>query len=235
MKNLTFLVPLKDPKYDVLNNLINSLDEKVQIICCGNYDKEKITRTKKVKHIAKDGLLSECLNEMLEHVKTEYLSILAWDDEITNIYMKRAKDYTEAYKDVDIFLTMILERTNLKQPIGYTNNSVWANQFTDVQGYLDFETLNRFSGYSILGSIIKTDVFKNVGRFKPSNDVLYDYEFLLRVTSNDKKVFVIPKLMYIRNSRLDNRTQQLKSKYNVAELNEFRNKAKKECYFKIDR
>lgn len=234
MKQVTYILPIKSTDTTTVNNFISTLNESIQLICIGVYDKHKITRTKKITHIAKDSLLSDCLNEAIKKVKTSHLSILAYDDTLSERYEPVIERYLNA-TDYDVYLPMIIEKNSAGSPVGLTNNYSWTKTFTKTQGFLDFESLNKYGDYLIYGGVFKKELFEEMGYFKPSLDTMYEYEFLLRVTRNDSEVFVIPKTIYTRNSRVDNRTQLLKQLHTTIEINDIKNRVMKECYFKSER
>jgi len=235
MKKLTYLLPLHKPDYKVVNEFIDSLSSKSKLVICGVYDDKKITRKKLITHIAHDGLLTECLNMMIAKVKTDFFSIVCHDDIVKPIHEKFYTLYTEYKPDVDIYLQMITEENNVGNQIGITNHTVWAKGFSDKQAYLDNESLKRYFNYSLYGAIIRTESIKDIGLFKTNLDTIYEYEFLLRATQNDLDIYVVPKLTYTHKAREDSRTNKLRAKYNQLDINNLKNVAKKECYFKNDR
>ena len=126
-------------------------------------------------------------------VETEYFSVLELDDEYSSIWINNFILYKNHYDEVSLFLPIVVETDVNGNYINTTNEAVWALQFSDEMGYLDNGALLRYPNFSFTGGIIKKDDFDEIGGFKPSIKLSFIYEFLLRLTYNDKKVLTIPK------------------------------------------
>ena len=83
---------------------------------------------------------------------------------------------------------------NTKKFIGYGNEAPWATSFSEEIGYIDNESLQQYFDFYLTGGIYNADDWRSQGSLKPSIKLTFWYEFLLRLTKNGKKVFVIPKL-----------------------------------------
>ena len=126
-------------------------------------------------------------------VDTKYFSVLELDDEYSSIWLRNFITYKEHYPDVSLFLPIVVETDLNGNYINTTNEAVWALQFSDEMGYLDNGALLRYPNFSFNGGIIKKEDYDEIGGLKPSIKLSFIYEFLLRVTYNDKKVMTIPK------------------------------------------
>lgn len=139
------------------------------------------------------------VNLAVDHVTTDYFSVLEFDDEISTAYIKNGEKYIESYPDVDIFLTMMIEVNEKNEGIKLTNETVWAQQFVGENGeigYLNLNALKQYTDFKLSGAIIKKSEFINIGKYKSNIKLTFMYEFLLRALNNACKVFTIPKIGY---------------------------------------
>lgn len=191
--------------------------------------------------IENDGETDFCsqINFGITKVETEWLSILEIDDEYSKIWFSNFKKYSEFYDDVDSFLPIVLDANVDGKFLHFTNEPVWAKDFSDKLGFLDNDSLLNYPNFQLSGGIYRKDAFKSVGGLKPSIKLQFVYEFFLRMTYYDKKIMTIPKVGYKKtNMRVgslfheyyigENKIDPLESKW-------WFNTAKKECYFKQDR
>jgi len=126
---------------------------------------------------------------------TEWFSILEFDDEYTDIWFKNVEEYIKFNPEVSVFLPLEeLIDFNTKKFIGYGNEAPWATSFSEEIGYIDNESLQQYFDFYLTGGIYNADDWRSQGSLKPSIKLTFWYEFLLRLTKNGKKVFVIPKL-----------------------------------------
>lgn len=167
----------------------------------------------------------------------EWFSILEFDDEYTNIWFNHVEEEMEYKHDVSIFLPLTeLIDFNKHVFISYGNEAPWASSFSNEIGYIDNDCLQSFFDFYLTGCVFNTKDWLNCGGLKPSIKVTFWYEFLLRLTSKDKKAYVIPKLGY---RHFVNRENSLYSIYRKTITNEeskwWYDLAKEECSFKQDR
>lgn len=180
------------------------------------------------------------VNLGVENVETEWLSILEIDDVYSNIWFDNFVKYSKAYDEVDTFLPIVLDVDVNNQFIHFTNEPVWARDFSEKLGFLDNDALLNFPNFQLSGSIIKKESFVVVGKLKPSIKMFFNYEFLLRMTYYDKKIMTIPKIGYKKvNMREGSLFWGYKNnesdKIDILEQKFWFNTSKKECYFKADR
>jgi len=155
------------------------------------------------------------INFGVEAAKTEWISVLEMDDEYSKIWFKNVVEYRNAHDDVDIFMPIIVD-TELTEDgqhnfIGLTNEAVWAQSFSDELGVLDNGALLAYQNFNIDGVVMKKSLFEEFGGLKPSIKLTFIYEFLLRMTFKDSRVFVIPKFGY---KHVNQRKGSLFNKYN---------------------
>ena len=139
------------------------------------------------------------VNLGVESVTTDYFSVLEFDDEYSNTYIKNAIKYTTSFPNIDIFLTMMIEVNENNQGIKLTNETVWAQQFVGENGemgYLNQNALKQYTDFKLSGAVIKKSEFLNLGKYKVNIDLTFMYEFLLRALNNACKIYTIPKIGY---------------------------------------
>jgi len=195
-----------------------------------------------VVYINNEGETDFCsqVNLGVENTKTEYFSILEVDDEYSKIWFDNVQKYIQAYDDVDVFLPIVLDVNVEGRFLHFTNEPVWAKDFSDKLGFLDNDALLNFPNFQLSGAVIKVESFKAVGGLKPSIKLHFVYEFLLRMSYYDKKMMTLPKLGYKKtNMREDslffNYYNNESDKIDALEARFWYNTSRKECYFKADR
>lgn len=154
----------------------------------------KLEVTFKVNSGATD--FSSQINFAVGEIETSHFTILEFDDELSPIWLDNAQKYLKAYPEVDIFLPIVVDMTPEGQFIGFTNEPVWANEFSQVMGELDNPTLLRYNNFNLDGMIMSREKYQEFGGLKPSMKLTFPYEFLLRVTNFSGRVMVIPKFGY---------------------------------------
>jgi hypothetical protein len=176
------------------------------------------------------------INFGVEAAKTEWISILELDDEYSKIWFKNVVEYKNAYEDVDIFMPIIVDVDTKQQFIGLTNEAVWAQSFSDEMGVLDNGALLAYQNFNIDGVVMKKSLFEEFGGLKPSIKLTFVYEFLLRMTFKDSRVFVIPKFGYKHlNQREGSLFHGYRTELDPTEAKWWLSQAKKEYYFDNDR
>lgn len=179
------------------------------------------------------------INFAVDKVDTEYFSYLEFDDEYSMNWYKNVKQYIQAYNDVPLFLNLIVDTDTEGKFAGFSNEPVWALNFSEELGYLDIETLNSYPNFSTSGMVMKTDVFKTIGRFK-NLKLSFMYELMLRVLHNGYKIMTIPKIGYKHvNSRPGSMFFKYKNdpetQLTPDEAKFWMETAKKEYFFNFDR
>ena len=176
------------------------------------------------------------INFGVDKAKSEWFSILEFDDEYANIWFKNVVLYKKAHTNVDIFMPIIVDVDNTNQFIGLTNEAVWANSFSDELGVLDNNALLTYQNFNTDGMVMRKSVYLENGGFKPSIKLTFLYEFLLRMTFKDVKVMVIPRFGYKHtNQRQGSLFATYKESLNPIEARWWLATAKKEYYFPKDR
>lgn len=257
MKDLTIILPIhsmNEKTDDLFKNAIKSITTqtvtdkpKLLVVRSGdlkvkNYLESFDFTGLEVEIIENDGdtTFTGQINFGVEKVNTKWFSILEYDDEYATIWFKNFEKYSSYYDDVDIFLPLVVDVTAEGEFINFTNEAVWAMNFSDKMGYLDNQCLLRYPNFQTSGMVINKEKFEEVGGFKSSVRLTFVYELLLRATYNDLKVFTIPKVGYKHtNMRPDSLFWNYK--YNEdefidsTEANFWIETAKKEYFFTSDR
>ena len=185
-----------------------------------------------------DGETDFCsqFNYGVSIAKSEWVSLLEYDDEYAKIWFKNVLEYREANPNVDLFLPIVIDVDTEGQFIGFTNEAVWANSFSDELGVLDNNALLAYQNFNIDGMVVKKSIYEEMGKLKPSIKLTFIYEFLLRLTFKDVRVITIPKFGYKHvNQRPNSLFAGYKETMNPAEAKWWLQTAKKEYYFANDR
>jgi hypothetical protein len=149
------------------------------------------------------------INLGVSQVDTKYFSILELDDEYSKTYffnmLKHINYYEsdEVERDIDIYLSMIVETNTENVTLKLTNEVVWAQQFVGENGEMGFlnqNALKQYTDFKLSGSVINKDEFENLGGLKKNIKLTFNYEFLLRALNNACEIFVMPKIGYKHTS-----------------------------------
>jgi hypothetical protein len=176
------------------------------------------------------------INFGVKQSKSEWVSFLELDDEYANIWFKNVYEYMEAHNNVGLFMPIVIDTDSNGNFIGFTNEAVWANSFSDELGILDLNALLTYQNFNIDGIVIKKSIYEEFGGFKSSMKLTFIYEFLLRMTFKDVRTMVIPRFGYKHvNQRPGSLFENYKETMDPAEAKWWLNQAKKEYYFDKDR
>lgn len=229
------------------------LPQEVLVIVDPNVDTgvihEKIMKSKEGKAenltfriIENTGETDFCsqVNFGVENVNTEYFCVLEVDDQLATIWLDNVVKYQKWYDDVDVYLPLTLDVNIEGKFLHFSNEPVWAKDFSDKQGFLDNDALLNFPNFQLSGAVIKKESFTSVGGFKPTLKLQFIYEFLLRMSYYDKKMMTIPKLGYRKTnmrpgSLFHGYYHVEETKMDPVEARFWFNTARKESYFKSDR
>lgn len=225
MKQITAIIPLN--KYDetvkgMLETAVKSFVETsknnpADLMFVG--PKEVLDNVKKDQTVEatyvenENAWFSAQINAAAKNVKTDYFSILEYDDEYTPIWFDNVAKYIASGDDIAVYLplTEVFDAQHKEMgPVGYVNEAVWASSFSEKLGYFDSECLQDYLIFNTTGGVFRTKDFIEIGSLKESMKLSFWYEFLLRAINRDKNVFVIPKVGYFH---LVNRTGSLVEEY----------------------
>ena len=252
MKQITTIIPIH--KYDetlkeTLGNAFKSFYEtskniQADLMIVGPNDVLDLVKADFVNGDAvyvenENPWFSAQINAAVKKVKTDYFSILEYDDEYTPIWFDNVTKYIETGDDIAVYLplTEVFDYQHKEQgPIGYVNEAVWASSFSEKLGYFDNECLQDYLIFNTTGGVFRTKDFIEVGGLKESMKLSFWYEFLLRALNKEKNVFVIPKVGYFHTV---NRNESLATHYaqtmSDRESEFWVELARKEYLYKTDR
>lgn len=129
----------------------------------------------------------------------EYVSILEFDDEFSDIWFKNVVEYNESYPEFDVFLPItlnVIQQDGNHMTVGFSNEAPLAKDFTNKMCVIDMDTTLTYPNFTIVGAVIKKSIFEENGYFKNGIKYTYIYEFILRQLENSVKFYVIPRIGY---------------------------------------
>jgi len=188
-----------------------------------------------VKNEGKTDFSSQ-INLGVSKSKTEWFSILELDDEYSNIWFDNVVKYKEVYGDVGVFLPVIVDVNAKEEFIGFTNEAVWAAEFSDIMGQLDINCLLKYQNFNFGGMVMKKSIYEENGGLKASMKLTFIYEFFLRMVNLSVNIMVIPKFGYKHvNQREGSLFNDYKNNLSIDEARWWMATAKKEYYHTNDR
>lgn len=212
MSDIVTIIPIHDFNDEIkglLTKAVNSVPNDIEIrLSCkhGLSDKLKQFISEIDKHEGGIVLYEDENEESKSDFQTlvnqavgdsTWFSILEFDDTYTEIWFDNVKKYIEYEPSVSVFMPLVdLIDYNNNQYVGVGNEAPWAASFSNEIGYIDNDCLESYMNFYMTGSIFNTSDWIEYGGLKPSMILTFWYEFLLRITKKEKKVFVIPKIGY---------------------------------------
>ena len=176
------------------------------------------------------------VNLAAKTVAEDFFSILEFDDEYNEKWFSMVKRYYYTNEDVSLFLPInvpIVSKEGYRQ---FANEAPWALEFSQDLGYIDFRCLANYYGVNITGGVFNRDDFNRIGGLKPSIQVAFNYELLLRLTNKKLKVFVVPKEGYKHVIDRDNSlTDICSTKFTQDEIDKWYALAQQEYLYEEDR
>ena len=205
MKELVVIIPMHEfgkENIELLNKAVESVPEGIKVIlsCKKGIDGRKLkgVNEKVVIFAESDGdSFAELVNTAVDKIEEKWFSILEFDDTYTKNWLDNAKKYIDFMPDMSVFMTLedITDFNNGKY-VGFGNAEAWASSFSNEIGYIDNDCLQNYFDFYLTVSIFNVKDWQEIGGLKPQIKLTFWYEFLLRLTNKDKKVFVIPKVCY---------------------------------------
>lgn len=217
--NISVIIPIHEFNEEIstlLNNAIETVEkqEKIKklpevVLVTPTSISEQITDYVKnykgkveLKKVINDGSsdFQTQMNVAAKEIKTDFFSILEFDDEYSTTHFHNVEKYIKKYKDdIDFYLTLMIEVNDKNEAIKLTNEVVWSQQFVGENGemgYFNLSSIKQYTDFKISGGVFNTKEFLNVGGFKSNIKLTFAYEFLLRALNNACNVFTIPKIGY---------------------------------------
>ena len=221
-----------------VKSLENSDDVKLMIVSPKSVDFGDDINYENVEFVnSKKSDFCSQVNEGVKNCKTKYFSILELDDIFTEKWLINVEKEIEKGESASLYLPLTELYDDVeKKHVGYINEVVWANSFSDELGFLDMESLSVYMNFNVTGGVFETEEFKNIGGLKPSIKLSFWYEFLLRMINNGNRVYVIPKTGYIHTiNREDSLTSTYQKTMTQDEADFYMDLAKKDYFFKKER
>lgn len=253
MNNLTVIIPVHEStemSNKMLANAVRSVGNFPIIISTTedivsdifNYlnDNNVAQNVTVISDSASDNVLSDfctLVNYGVSQVTTDWFSILEFDDEYRNNWWDNVEKYIAYMPSCSVFLPLTeLKNFADNSFIGYGNEAPWATSFSNEVGYIDNDCLQEYFDFYMTGGVFNTKDWKASGGLKVSMKLTFWYEFLLRLTNQNKKVYVIPKLGYTHNLNRPNSIYELyNNTIDEKEGNWWYELARQEYFFKDDR
>lgn len=254
MDEILIIIPVHEYDDTVKPLLERALDSvyntgKHVCISCPKALKETIAENHVIPIIfctdAKESSFQALVNSAVKFAQKnnyKWFSVLEFDDAYSPYWFAEVEKYYTAHPDVSVFLPLTHlvkfenEPTDKLTFYGYGNEAPWASAFSNEIGFVDFEVLSNYFDFYLTGSVINTDDFISLGALKKSMKVVFWYEFLLRLTNKEKKVFVVPKVGYTHTvDRKGSLFDIYKTTLDKKEIEWWYELAKQECYFAKDR
>jgi glycosyltransferase involved in cell wall biosynthesis len=252
MSNISVIVPVHKLEENYLSGCIESIknqkskphevlfitsDNKELNKFLNNYDFGDIKDiTKVIENSTEKYDFQSQINFGAEQSSGDYVTFLEYDDEMSPIWLKNGIEYIKSFPEVGVFLPIIYETDENGKFISFTNESVWAKDFSEELGRIDNNTLLRVQNFNFDGMIVNREIFLEKGGLKSNMKLTFTYEFLLRMTYLSIPVMVIPKLGYKHtNNREGSLFVEYRNTIDVLESKFWVNKAKKEYFFTEDR
>lgn len=253
MKDLTVIIPVHEYNKDVealLTKAVESLknadkNEECNTIIVMPQSIQKEAKLpdfglKNLKVVISDNPnFCNQINTAVNACETKYFSILEFDDVYTEKWFDNVQNEIENGEEASIYLplTELVDDTDKdKGSIGYINEVVWANSFSEVLGFLDLDSVQTYINFNTTGGIFTTEDFKKVGMLKASMEFAFWYEFLLRALNSGLVIYVLPKVGYKHLiNRSGSYTDTLNKTMKPEEADWWIDLSRKEMFFKKDR
>lgn len=251
LEQLSIVIPIHEfnPEVDsdYLNKCLESIEatklfspkEIVLLVTTEDPSFKKLKGIKVIKNTTDKTDFYSQINHYTSICKTEFFSVVEFDDEVSETYLKSFNDYYLNKKDVSVFIPMIVEVNQENTFIKFSNAEPLSRGLIQEGPlcYLPHEQSKMLRSTLISGSFFKTEDLKEVGGFKTNLKISNNFEFIMRCTYSEKKVFVIPKLIYLhKNHRPNSALDQIsKSEITKEEVLFWYEIAQKEFYYKRDR
>ncbi len=202
-----------------------------------NYDYSGLT----VNLIENKGDFDFCTQTNLGvlNAKSEWISILEFDDEYSSIWFKNVKRFSESHPNFQSFLPLVVDTDEKGMFVGFTNEATFAASLNSEIGVLTNEVLLNYQNFQSSGMVIKKSTYLDLGGYKPSIKLTFVYEFLLRLTYNSVNIMTIPRIGYkhmnLREGSIFWNYKNDNKKISDDEVSFWIELAKKEHFFTSDR
>ena len=137
------------------------------------------------------------INDAVMKCTTPYFSVVEFDDSFYPYWNEVVQQYI-AQERYSVLLPMVEMFTSDDKLVGLANEIAWDAAFAgeDKLGFVSTDDLLTFRDFHVTGAYIKTEDFISLGRLKSELKIAAWYEFLLRVSNEEMKIFVVPRIGY---------------------------------------
>ena len=241
MSDIAVIIPMHEfgkENIELLNKAVDSVPTEVNLYL----SVKKETDGRKLKGISErlnvisdsdNDTFVDLVNAAAARIDDKWFSILEFDDTYTSIWLDNIKKYIDFMPNVTALMCLEdITDFNNGQYIGFGNESPWASSFSNELGFIDNDCLQNYFDFYLTGSLFNTSDWKELGGLKPQIKLTFWYEWLLRATNKNKKVFVIPKVLYNHKlGRKGSLTEIYKAEVDEDETQWWFDLAKKEYFF----
>ncbi len=179
------------------------------------------------------------VNHGVKVASSNWISVLEFDDEFSNIWFKNARKYMDIYRDVEVFLPIVVDVDDKAVFAGFTNEATFAANISSEIGILSNETLQNFQNFQFSGCVFKKEMFEKLGGLKSNMRLTFNYELFLRLTHNSVKIMSIPRVGYkhmnLREGSIFWNYKNGENKISEDEARFWIESAKKEYFFTVER
>lgn len=170
---------------------------------------------------------------------SNWVSVLEFDDEYSNIWFRNAKKYMSFYPEIEVFLPIVVDVDEKAVFAGFTNEATFAANISSEIGMLTNETLQNFQNFQFSGCVFKKETFERFGGLKSNFKLTFNYELFLRLTQNSVKIMSVPRVGYkhmnLREGSIFWNYKNGQNKISEDEARFWIETAKKESFFNVDR
>lgn len=151
-----------------------------------------------VQFIKNDGETDFCsqVNFAADKIDEDYFSILEFDDEYSEKWFSMVKDYYYSNEDVSLFLPVNIQISTKQGFRQFNNEYLLSKDTVDEIGFVTKDDLRSFMSINVTGGVFNRADFIKIGKYKPSIQIFFNYELLLRMVNKGLKVYVVPKEGY---------------------------------------
>jgi hypothetical protein len=255
MKDLTVIIPIHEYNEEFKKYLLDAVESTLKqtnsdfietiLIVSPEEVRDNLIILKeladpKIKYLINPGKTDYCnqINLAAKEIKTKYFSVLGFDDQYNLKWFDNVEKYIKNMPEISVYLPIINFVNKEDKIVATINEIIWAMAFVkDAElGVIDNNILQKYYDFSVSGGVFRTDDFIECGMLKPSINLCFWYEYLLRATNEGLKVFVIPKNGYYQTiEREGSLLDVLEKTMDVKERAWWIKLATKEYYFKKER
>lgn len=234
MKNLTIILPLHEYNEKLLVNSLSSVKEtfskNITLMFVGendiiskaeNLSKKIGLECKIIKTENSETDFCTQVNKAVFACTTQYFSVLEYDDEYMPYIGDIYKKFMNNHNELSVVLPINEYYNEAEMFLSFGNEIAWDASFASVNkengleklGYVTIESLDIFMDFNCTGGIFKTEDFISLGGLNGEYTIAAWYDYLLKVTSNKKNIYVLPRVGYAHTiGRTDSYSERMREK-----------------------